>query len=57
MHPVQTVTQGLGLWVEIYHEEEESTQGIMAEHMVNGLEECRNLAVQQTLPILLDNGC
>ena len=46
--------QGFGLWVEIYHTEEEDTQGIMAAHIIDGLEECRNFAVQQTLllPIL-----
>ena len=55
MHPVQTVTQGLELWFEIYHAEEESTQDIIAEHMINGLEECRNLAVQQTLPISISD--
>ena len=45
------MTQEFELWVELYHTEEESTQGIMAAHMLDVLEECRNMAVQKTLPI------
>ena len=30
---------------------EEATQGITAANMPDGLEECRNVAVQKTLPI------
>ena len=43
--------QGLEFWVGIYHEKEEAIQGITDEHMFDGFEECRNVAIQKTLPI------
>ena len=51
MHPVQTVTQGLKFWVRIYHLGEEAMQGITDARMLDGLDKCRNEAVQQTLHI------
>ena len=51
MNPVQTVTQGLEFWVEIYHAEEEATQGITVAYMIDSLEEFRNVVVQQIPPI------
>ena len=45
------MTQGLELWVGIYHVVEESTPGITGAHMLDDLEKCSNVAVQKTLPI------